>query len=218
MVVRVRHAGVGAADARRVVDEAAREIGAARRAAGSSQARAGRRAGVSRQQFGRLERGELRRLTVDDLCRAARSVGLRCSVRFYPSELRVRDAGQLPVLARFERLLGAPLILRREVALPIEGDLRAWDARIVGLDHVASVDAETRLTDVQAIARRTALKQRDDPTAGVVLLVLSRTTHNRAVLREHREALRGQFPLDGAAIARALRRGEVPPAGGIILL
>jgi hypothetical protein len=34
----------------------------------------------------------------------------------------------------------------------------------------------------------------------------------------HRESLRAQFPLDGAAIARALRPGRVPPAGGIILV
>jgi hypothetical protein len=48
--------------------------------------------------------------------------------------------------------------------------------------------------------------------------VLNRTNHNSAVLREHRESLRAQFPLDGAAIARSLRRGDVPLVGGIILV
>ena len=51
-----------------------------------------------------------------------------------------------------------------------------------------------------------------------MILVVNQTAHNRRVLAEHREALRAQFPLDGAAIARALREGRIPPASGIILL
>ena len=41
---------------------------------------------------------------------------------------------------------------------------------------------------------------------------------HRRVLAAHREALRSQFPLDGAAIARALRAGQIPTASGIILV
>jgi hypothetical protein len=161
----------------------------------------------------------MRRATVDDLTRAARAVGLRCSVRCYPSEVRVHDAGQLAVLERLERLLASTLRMRREVVLPRDRDLRAWDARVTdGSGHACSVDAEARVGDIQALTRRTLLKQRDDPDAGVVILVLNRTAHNRAVLREHREALRADFPLDGGAIARHLRRGEIPPARGIILV
>jgi hypothetical protein len=51
-----------------------------------------------------------------------------------------------------------------------------------------------------------------------VILVVNQTAHNRRILGVHREALRGQFPLDGGAIARALRSGTVPAAAGIILL
>jgi hypothetical protein len=80
------------------------------------------------------------------------------------------------------------------------------------------VECESHLEDIQALARRIALKQRDDPGAGVVILVLNRTAHNRNVLAEHREALRVQFPLDGATIARDLRAGRVPKASGIILV
>ena len=50
-----------------------------------------------------------------------------------------------------------------------------------------------------------------------MILVLNRTAHNRRILADHREALRAQFPLDGAAVARELRRGRVPPQNGIIL-
>jgi len=218
MPTRLRHADLGAADARRVVNDGAEELRVARRAYGSSQRTVARRAGLSPSQYGRIERGELRRLTLQDLTRAARAVGLRCSVRFYPSELRVHDAGQLAVLDRLERMLAPPLRLRREVALPIAGDLRAWDGRATDGRRTASIDAEARLGDLQALARRTLLKLRDDPDAGVVLLAVNRTAHNRATLRAHREALRADFPLDGAAIVRHLRRGEIPPASGVILV
>jgi transcriptional regulator with XRE-family HTH domain len=218
VATRQRLADVGAADARRVVGDIAREISEARRAAGTSQREAARRAGLSPSQYGRIERGELRRLTVEDACRAARAASLRCTVRCFPSDLRAHDAAQLSVLARLEALVAPPLAVRREVGVPIQGDLRAWDARVTDGRSNASVDAEARLGDLQALARRTALKQRDDPEAGAVILALSRTTHNRAILRDHREALRAQFPLDGAAIARALRRGDLPSESGIILV
>lgn len=181
-------------------------------------AAAARRAGISASLFGRIERSVLRRPSVDRVCRAARSVGLEPSFRLFPSGPPVRDRAQLPVLARFERLLGPPLWMRREVGLPVVADRRAWDGRISGGEGSASVEAESRLDDVQALSRRVALKTRDDPGAGVVILVLNRTAHNRRVLAEHREALRVQFPLDGAAIARALRSGHVPAASGIILV
>jgi hypothetical protein len=215
---RQRLADVGASDARRIIGEVAREIGVARLASGTSQRQAARRAGLSPSQYGRIERGEVRRLTVEDASRAARAVGLRCGIRCFPSDLRTHDAAQLGVLGRFVTMVAKPLGVEREVGLPIPGDLRAWDARITDGRRNASVDAESRVGDLQALARRTGLKQRDDPAAGAIILVLARTANNRAVLREHREALRAQFPLDGAAIARALRRGELPQASGIILV
>jgi hypothetical protein len=80
------------------------------------------------------------------------------------------------------------------------------------------MDAETRLGDIQALARRLELKLRDDPRSTVVILVVARTSHNQRVLREHREFLRGLLSADGAAIARSLRAGRLPPASGIIVL
>ena len=122
------------------------------------------------------------------------------------------------MLGRFEGLLALPLRLLREVSVPIAGDLRAWDGRIIGGARNASVECESRIHDAQALERRIALKIRDDPGAGIVILVVNSTAHNRRVLAEHREALRERFPLDGGAIARALRQGQVPARGGIILL
>jgi transcriptional regulator with XRE-family HTH domain len=195
-----------------------RELGDARRVSGLSQARAAVRAGTSQSQWGRLERGELRRPTFDLVCRACRAVGLAPAFKAYPAGPPIRDAASLALLARFHDLLALRLRVRREVPIPIPGDLRAWDGRIEGRDGSASIEAEGRIHDAQALARRIALKVRDDPEAGVVILVVNETPHNRRILAEHREALRAQLPLDGSAIARALRAGRIPPASGIILL
>jgi transcriptional regulator with XRE-family HTH domain len=218
MSVRQRPGDLGATDARRFIAESARDIRAARRELGISQAEAARRAGISQPQFSKLERGLVARPRVDHLCRAIRAVGLVPALQRYKGDVQVRDRAQLALLARFEELLAPPIRMRREVALPIVGDKRAWDGRLFDGSRTASIEGESRIDDCQAVARRIELKSRDDPGAGAVILVLNRTAHNRDVLRTHREAMRAQFPLDGAAIARSLRRGEVPKVGGIILV
>jgi hypothetical protein len=49
-------------------------------------------------------------------------------------------------------------IWQTEVPLGPAGDLRAWDA-LLGLSRErVGVEAETRITDLQAVARRLALK------------------------------------------------------------
>lgn len=141
------------------------------------------------------------------------------SAKAFPDGTLVRDAASLAMLERLDARLGRPLRSRREVGLPLVGDKRAWDARIYGdAGGRASVEAESHLYDLQATARKVDLKARDDAGAGVVILLVNKTAHNRRVLDEHREALRGQFPLDGAAILRCLARGVVPPASGILVL
>jgi transcriptional regulator with XRE-family HTH domain len=219
MTSRTRPADQGAADATSIAAELGKELVIARRAAGISQRAVAHRAGMSPSQLSRLERGKQQRPKLDLMCRAARAIGLVVTCKAYPDGTRVRDAASLALLGRLDKLLAASLRTEREVSLPIPGDQRAWDERIFAVDHSrASVEAETHIYDVQATARRIALKQRDDRGAGVVILLLNRTAHNRRVLAEHREALRGQFPLDGAAILRALRAGRIPPASGILML
>lgn len=218
MATRQRPGDSGVEDARELLAEFRRELRLARRAAGLSIEAAARRAGMSETRLGDIERGDVSSPGLESLCRAARAVGLKAWLRVYPTGEAVVDAGQLPVLARLESVLGRPLRMAREVALPIQSDLRAWDARLTDGRSNASMDAEARLDDIQAVARRIALKQRDDPSAGVVLLILNRTVHNRRVLATHREALRAQFPLDGAAILRDLRAGRIPGTGGILLI
>ena len=165
-----------------------------------------------------MERDALGDPTFTTVCRVARSLGLAPSVRFFPAGVPVRDAAQLALLARFSRVLGSPLSLAREVALPGDRDARAWDAMITGASEPGFVEAESHLRDVQAFERRVALKLRDDPRARVVVLVLTRSAHHRALLAAHRESLRAMFPLDGPAVLRALRAGRIPPLSGIVLV
>jgi transcriptional regulator with XRE-family HTH domain len=185
---------------------------------GLSLREAGRRAGVSAPQLGRLERGAIAKPSLDIVCRAARAVGLAASVKLYPAGPPVRDRAQVALLARFEAALGPPIRMQREVPLPIAGDLRAWDARITDGSRTASVEGESVVGDAQALERRIALKERDDPGSGVVILVVNRTAHNRRAVGACREALRDRFPLDGPAILSSLRAGRVPPLGGIVYL
>lgn len=218
MATRVRPADVGSRDARRLIATVAAELREARLAAGISQAAVARAAGISRSTLSRLEREQLADPAFTTVCRVARALGLAPSLRFFPSGTPVRDGPQLSLLARFAAVLGPPLGMNREVALPVDGDGRAWDAMITGATDRAFVEAESHLNDVQAFQRRVALKVRDDPRADVVILVLTRSAHHRALLAEHREALRAQFPLDSAAVLTELRAGRLPALSGLVLI
>ena len=80
------------------------------------------------------------------------------------------------------------------------------------------VEGEANIRDLQAVERKLRLRIRDDPRAGLVLLVATRSDHNRRVIAEHREAIRDLLPMDGASILRCLRAGRRPPASGIVLI
>jgi transcriptional regulator with XRE-family HTH domain len=211
-------ASLGAADARRVAAAIATELRDGRIGAGISQATAARAAGLSTSQWGRLERNELEAPDLVQVCRAARALGLRGHVKLYPAGEPVRDSAQLNLLTRFEAALGPPLRMRREVPIPIQGDMRAWDAMVDGDGPPFFVEGESHVRDIQDVDRRITLKQRDDPRATTVVLVLTRSDHHRRLLETHREALRALLPLDGVTILRSIRSGKRPTASGLLLL
>jgi transcriptional regulator with XRE-family HTH domain len=204
------------AEARRLVRVAGSEIRAARRAAGLGLRAAGAAAGISHSCFGRIERGQTPTVSIDRLCRAASAVGLQLSLRMYPGGDAVRDSAHARLLGALRNRLPPSAAWATEVPLPIPGDLRALDAR-VSLDRAVGIEAETHLTDLQALQRRLALKKRDSHLERLVLLVAD-TKHNREVLATHREALRTAFPLDTRGMLVYLGRGMAPPADGIVIL
>jgi len=197
--------------------EIGREVRTARQGGSISQRTAGALVGISHAQLGRIERAELRNLTLEQAARACSAVGLRLSARAVPWADHALDAGQLGVIRRFEQLLPPGTTLDREVPFPIAGDRRAWDG-LFRLEHRRiAVEAETRIRDVQALDRRCSLKLRDGH-ADVLILVVADTTWNRGVLGDHREALRATFPLDGRQIRPLLRAGRAPEANGIVVV
>ena len=207
--------------ARRILDDLAAELREARISAGLSQEAVARAAGLTQSKVSEIERARRPRLRFDEASRHAAVLGLRLSTRVYPEGLAVRDVSQLRLLGRLRVRLPASLRWRTEVPITGQGDLRAWDAVIsapatIGGSATVGVDAETRLRDVQATQRRCETKWRDSDVHRIVLLVAD-TTHNRAVLREHRLTLSSTFPADTGEVMRALRRGELPPRNGIVV-
>lgn len=192
------------------------ELRTARLIAGLGQRHMASASGLSQSLVSRTERGLRPELTIDQAAVLCATVGLRLHVRAYPAGSAVRDTAQLRLLGRFRPEVSDVYGWQTEVPVGGRGDLRAWDAVLDGPARIG-VDAETRLYDVQAVQRRTGLKLRDSDVDLAVLLVAA-TRHNREVLREHRAALASTFSLDSREMLRALRAGEAPRGGGIVLL
>ena len=148
------------------------------------------------------------------MCFAA-VVGLDLVIRTYPRGDPIRDAGHARLLERFRQRLHASLSFRTEVPLPIPGDLRAWDAVIDGPGWHLPVEAETVLTDSQALDRKLALKLRDGQFDHVILLVAD-TSRNREALASM--PLTARFSMSSRAVLAALREGRDPGASGLVIL
>ena len=87
---------------------------------------------------------------------------------------------------------------------------------LFGTGKRTAIEVEMRISDGQALARRLALKIRDDPTDGI-LLVVADTRHNRRALAEFPGLIPDVPQVRTASVRAALRRGE-HPASGLVLL
>lgn len=192
------------------------ELREARLAAGLSQAILGDVVGISHAGISRIERALAPNLPLARVDSIAAVLGMRLSLKLYPTGRPLRDAGQLGLLDRLRRRLGPGLSWRAESPVPLVGDLRAWDASIGGVGWTVFVDAETRIRDVQALQRRTALKARDTGTDRVILLIADTRT-NRAVLASLSEPLIHD-PVPGRTILTSLEAGRDPGGSGVVLL
>lgn len=202
----------------------AREFYAARTNAGVSQEVVADRAGLSRPQYGRIERGIAPEVSLATVARIAAVLGLDTSLRFFPSSDPIRDAAHAALLERLHAICHPSLGWRTEVPFPGPVDRRAWDAVISNVHTVGpqprnriGVEAETRPNDVQALDRKLALKERDGDVDRVILL-LSDTRHNRAFLHGPGASLRTRFPLDGRRALLHLAAGTDPGSNAIVLL
>ncbi len=193
------------------------EIRDARLGRGLSLAAAARAAGVSRSALGRIELGQAPMVPLLTLSRCAAVVGLDLSTRASPGGRPFRDAAQLTLLKQVRDELPPSLAWATEVALPVAGDQRAWDATIRGDGWTFGVEAETMPRDAQATARRIHLKLRDSGLDGAVLVVRD-TRRSRTFLRDEAEALQSIFPAPGRRALADLRAGRRPEDNAIILL
>lgn len=191
------------------------DLARARRGAGLSREVVGRQAGLSRSALERLEAGT-RRSTIQELASFGAAVGLDVRLRAFPAGDPIRDAGQQRLLGRLHGRCHPSLGWATEVAMAIEGDLRAWDAVIRGTGWTAGVEAETVLDDLQAVERRLGLKHRDGGVDLVILLV-AETRRNRAAL-EAGPAAFAHLSRDARSILAALGAGERPDSGALIVL
>jgi transcriptional regulator with XRE-family HTH domain len=166
------------------------EFREARLAAGLTQRQVAEAVGISHTEVSRIERGLAPWVAYETLVMIAAVLGLDLPLRAFPVGDPIRDVSQLQLLAKLRALLPPGSTWRTEVPLRIERDLRAWDAVVGGPGWWVPVDAETRLRDVQALARREALKRRDDGAETMILLVAD-TRHNRQVIRLAKADLAG---------------------------
>jgi transcriptional regulator with XRE-family HTH domain len=202
--------------ARRDRIQVGHEVRVARIAAGLSQRELARMSGVSHAAIGRLERLDVRRITIDRLAVIASVLGLELRVKLYLIGTPVRDAAHLALIDRFRKRVCPRLRLRTEVPVPLRGDMRSADIVVDGPNVEAMIEAETRLNDLQATERRARVKQRDFGIKRLILLVAD-TRHNRAVLEAHPELVE-RFPITTRACLLALRDGRDPGGDALVII
>jgi transcriptional regulator with XRE-family HTH domain len=202
--------------ARRDRMQVGHEVRVARIAAGLSQRELARMSGVSHAAIGRLERLDVRRITIDRLAVIASVLGLELRVKLYLIGTPVRDAAHLALIDRFRKRVCPRLRLRTEVPVPLRGDMRSADIVVDGPNVEAMIEAETRLNDLQATERRARVKQRDFGIKRLILLVAD-TRHNRAVLEAHPELVE-RFPITTRACLLALRDGRDPGGDALVII
>jgi transcriptional regulator with XRE-family HTH domain len=202
--------------ARQLIRKVGDQLRTARVVAGLSTRHVGAIVGISHTHVRRIELGLVKGLDIDLLSRIAAAVGCELSLGIYPAGPPVRDKAHIALLGRLKARLHRSIRWRTEVPIPIPGDLHSADATATARTFHATIEAETRLGDVQAAERKLRAKQRDLGTRRAILLV-SDTRHNRAVIAAVPD-LRTQFPIDTRACLAALGRGEDPGGDCLVVL
>jgi hypothetical protein len=202
---------VAAEDQRRVVEEIAR----AQRMSGLSDDAIGRACQMSRWTVARVI-GRRRPASLDELAAIGAVIGRDVRMQAYLGGDAIRDAGQQRLIARLRPHLHTSIAIRLEVALPMDGDRRAWDSMLMTPTWRRPVEAETVIDDVQALERRLRLKVRDGGVDGVIL-VIANTRRNRRGLAAAPTAF-GDFDRNARRVLAHLRAGRDPGGSSILFL
>lgn len=165
----------------------------------------------------RIERGLAPEISVLRLARVAEAVGLKLSVRLLPGTSPVRDAAHAALLTQFRQGIHRSMRWLAEAPFPRPGDQRAWDVMLAGPGWRYGVEAETAPRDVQALARRLAIKLRDGGVDGIIL-VLPRTRRVREFLAAGQGLLDPSFPIPGPVAMARLAAGLDPGGSAIVLV
>jgi transcriptional regulator with XRE-family HTH domain len=143
MPSRERLRAVGLQQADHVSRRLGREARHLRWAASLSQAQLASAIGVSRGWLSDFELGRLQSLDLKKTALLFAHLGHKLVTNVYPTGEPMRDAGQARLLERFNARLSPAWRRTLEAAMPIAGDLRAWDELLVGPVSIG-VEAETR--------------------------------------------------------------------------
>jgi hypothetical protein len=176
-----------------------------------------RELGCSTSQLWRTFAGQVDGISVTRLAEIGSVLGLELSLSFHPLGDPIRDQGQQALAKRFRALVADGWRAAAEVPLPGAGDLRAWDFLLRLGDQRVGVELETRIRDIQALARRIHQRERDGGVSAI-LIVLADSATNRRMADELREALGVDYSTSPRAILAALRTSRPLPGSGVILV
>lgn len=183
---------------------------------------------VSQAMISRIERGHLRRLSIDALLRVAEALEIRIdwAPKWRGGDLdRMLNAGHASLHETVARLFaGTPWFLSPETTFAIYGERGVIDilAFHPPTGALLVIELKTALVDVQQLmsvvdryrrlAPRIARERGWRVTSVSVWVALLDTKTNRRRVAAHASVLRVAFPDDGRAVRRWLRRPDGPMA------
>ena len=198
----------------------ARELLAARAAAGLTQRQLSRRARVSQPFVSQAERGQ-KVPSLRVMHRLASATGHDLSIRLFPAEgVRLRDSGQLRVAELIRGAVHGGVRVRLEVPVAPPPDRRAADMVLQTTSDVVEVEIERALLDFQAQLRAAQLKR--TAMAGQLgravhlVMAVPDTRRNRAVVLDHRQIVESALPIPSRRIWASLRSGNSVGGDGLL--
>jgi len=192
------------------------ELRQERQTANLSQRTVAAELGWQQSALNRLERFGFQNVPLVRLVEIASVLGLDVSVRLHRMGDPIHDNASQALVSRFIRVVSSSYRVTREALLP-SGGQRSWDVLLRLGAVLVGVESVTRVRDMQALVRLIRLRERD---GGVdhVLLVLSNSAHNRAMLGQLLDALGPRFRTQPRSILDAQRDGLPVPGSGVLLM